>query len=129
MVSKIFVNLPVKDLKKSIGFFTELGFKFEPKFTDENATCMIIGENIFAMLLVEKFFRIFTPKEICDSGKFTEVITALQIDSRAAVDDLMAKARAAGATSPMPKQEMPVMYGDNFTDLDGHMWEVFYMEG
>ena len=129
MVSRIFVNLPVKDLKRSIDFFTKLGFTFEPKFTDEKATCMIIGENMFAMLLVEKFFKTFTPKEICDSNEHTEVITALQVDSRQAVDDLMAKALAAGASSPMPKQEMPGMYGSNFTDLDGHMWELFYMEG
>jgi uncharacterized protein len=82
MTTKIFVNLPVKDLNRSVDFFTKLGFNFNPQFTDENATCMIIGEDIFVMLLVEKFFKSFTKKEICDTSKNTEAILALLVESK-----------------------------------------------
>ena len=88
MTTGIFVNLPVKDLNKTIDFFTKLGFRFNPQFTDENATCMIVGEDIFVMLLVEKFFRTFTKKEICDASKNTEVIVALSVESREKVDQI-----------------------------------------
>lgn len=128
MVKQIFLNLPVKDLNKTIEFFTKLGFKFNPQFTDENATCMIIGENIFAMLLVEKFFKTFTKKEISDSKKYTEAILALATDSRKKVDDMVKKAIDAGGKEPRESQDHGWMYGRSFEDIDGHLWEIFYMD-
>ncbi len=129
MTTKIFVNLPVKDLDKSVDFFTKLGFNFNPQFTDENATCMIVGENIFAMLLVEKFFKSFTKKEICDTSKNTEVILALSAESKEKVDQLIGKALEAGGSEPREKQDHGWMYGRSFEDVDGHLWEIFFMEG
>jgi len=128
MATQIFVNLPVKDLKRSVGFFTALGYSFNPQFTDENATCMIVGENIFVMLLVEPFFRTFTKKALCDATKSTEVLVCLSCESRAHVDQLVAKAVAAGATTPNPPQDHGFMYGHGYQDLDGHLWELVYME-
>ena len=129
MSKQIYVNLPVKDLKRSIEFFTNLGFKFNPQFTDENATCMIIGENIFVMLLVEKFFKTFTKKEITDSSKSTEVILCLSADSREEVDEMVSKAIEAGGSAPKDeKQESEWMYGHGFQDIDGHLWEIMYMD-
>ena len=127
MAKQIFVNLPVKDLNKTIEFFTKLGFKFNPQFTDENATCMIIGENIFAMLLVEKFFKSFIKKEICDAKKSTEVLLALHVDSRKEVDEMMTKAIKAGGKEPREPQDHGWMYGRSFEDINGHIWEVFHM--
>ncbi|MBI2101319.1 VOC family protein [Candidatus Woesearchaeota archaeon] len=129
MAKQIFVNLPVKDLDKTIEFFTKLGFDFNPKFTDKNATCMIIGENIFAMLLVEKFFRTFIPnKGISDAKKSTEVLVALAVESRAKVDGMVNKAIEAGGKEYRTAQDHGWMYGRAFEDLDGHVWEVFYMD-
>lgn len=128
MINQIFVNLPVKDLNRTIDFFTKLGFTFNPQFTDENATCMIIGENIFAMLLVEKFFNTFTKKQISDATKNAEVIVALSVDSRERVDDIIRKAMDAGASASTDKQDHGWMYSNGFQDLDGHLWEVFYMD-
>jgi hypothetical protein len=101
---------------------------FDPKFTDENATCMIIGENIFVMLLVESFFKTFTTKDLCDATKKTEVLVCLSCDSRAEVDDLVARALSAGGTAPRKPQAHGFMYGHGFEDLDGHIWELIYME-
>jgi predicted lactoylglutathione lyase len=128
MATKLFVNLPVKDLKKTIEFFTKLGFTFNPKFTDENATCMIIGENIFAMLLVEKFYKTFTDKEICDSAKSTEAILALTAESREKVDEMMNNVISAGGIETRKPQDHGWMYVRSFQDLDGHLWEIFYMD-
>ena len=128
MPTQIYVNLPVKDLKKSIEFFTKLGFKFNPQFTDENATCMIIGDNIYVMLLVEKFFKTFTKKEISDANKTAEVILCLSAESRDKVDEMVKKAVEAGGTSPQSKQDQGWMYGHGFQDIDGHLWEVMYMD-
>jgi predicted lactoylglutathione lyase len=128
MTTKIFVNLPVKDLNRSVDFFTKLGFNFNPQFTDENATCMIIGEGIFVMLLVEKFFKSFTKKEICDTSKNTEAILALSVESKEKVDQMMGKALEAGGSEPREKQDHGWMYGRSFEDVDGHLWEVFFME-
>ena len=125
---KIFVNLSVKDLNKSIAFFTKLGFNFNPQFTDENATCMIVGEDIFIMLLVEKFFKTFTKKEVCDTSKNTEAIVALSVESREKVDQMMDKAIEAGGGEPREKQDHGWMYGRSFEDVDGHLWEVFFIE-
>ncbi len=126
--TQIFVNLPVKDLNKTIEFFTKLGFKFNPKFTDKNATCMIIGENIFAMLLVEKFFKTFIKKEIADARKTTEVLNAIAVESRNKVDEIISRAKKAGGKEPREAQDHGWMYGRSFEDLDGHIWEIFYMD-
>jgi uncharacterized protein len=128
MATQIFVNLPVKDLNKSVEFFTKLGYEFNSQFTDENATCMIVAENIFVMLLVEKFFKTFTPKEICDTAKSAEVLVALSFESRAEVDAMIAKAIAAGGTTYNEPQDHGFMYQHGFQDLDGHIWEIFFME-
>jgi predicted lactoylglutathione lyase len=128
MNKQIFVNLPVKDLQKSIDFFTKLGYTFNPQFTDENATCMIIGENIFAMLLTETFFKRFTKKEIADAHKTTESLVALSLESRAAVDEMVQKAVAAGGTIYRESEDHGWMYGHSFEDLDGHQWELLYMD-
>ncbi len=128
MATKIFVNLPVKNLSKSVEFFTKLGFEFNPQFTNEQATCMIIGEDIFVMLLVEEFFKTFTKKEIADSSKTTESIICLSAESKENVDDMVTKAVAAGATTPNEKQDQGFMYGHGFQDIDGHLWELMWMD-
>jgi predicted lactoylglutathione lyase len=122
------VNLPVKDLNKSIEFFTKLGFTFNPQFTDENATCMIVNENIFVMLLVEKFFKTFTKKEICDAAKDTEVIIAFSAESREKVDTIINKVIEAGGREHRKPQDHGWMYGRSFEDINGHLWEVIYMD-
>lgn len=128
MASKIFINLAVKDLKKSIDFFTTLGFSFNPQFTDEHATCMIIGENIFAMLVTEQRFKDFTKKEICNAHKNTEVLLAMNADNRKKVDEMVKNAVDAGGSIYMEPQDHGWMYGHSFADLDGHQWEIFYMD-
>ena len=127
MTTKMFVNLPVKDLGKSVKFFTALGFRFNPQFTDENATCMIVSEESFVMLLVENYFKTFTPKPVSDARKGTEVLICLSCDSRKQVDDMVSKAVAGGATTPRPAQDLGFMYQHGFEDLDGHLWELAFM--
>jgi len=122
------VNLAVKDLNKSIEFFTRLGYTFNPQFTNETATCMIVSEDIFVMLLTHEKFKTFTPKNICDATKSTEVLVCLSCESRAAVDELVRKAVAAGGTTYNQPQDHGFMYGHGFQDLDGHIWELIYME-
>jgi len=128
VAKQIFLNLPVKDLRRSIDFFTALGFTFNPQFTNENATCMVIGENIFAMLLVEKFFKTFIQKELSDASKTTEVLTAISVDSRAKVDELANKALQSGGSPNMEAQDHGWMYSRSFQDPDGHIWEILYMD-
>jgi uncharacterized protein len=128
VTTKIFVNLPAKDLNKTIEFFTKLGFKFNPQFTDENATCMIVGEDIFVMLLVERFFKTFTKKEICDTSKNTEVIVALSVEGREKVDQMINKAIEAGGRQSREPQDHGWMYGRSFEDINGHIWEIIYMD-
>lgn len=128
MATKIFVNLPVKDLNKSIEFFTKLGFGFNQQFTDEKATSMVISDDIYVMLLVESYFKTFTKKEIADAKKTTEVIICLSVDSREAVDDIVSKAIAAGGSIHNEKQDHGFMYVNSFQDLDGHLWEVMWMD-
>jgi len=127
-VKQIFVNLPVKDLNKSIEFFTKMGFEFNPQFTDENATCMIMSENIFAMLLTEQYFSTFISKGISDAKKATEVIHALAVGTREEVDTLINKAFAAGGKQYKDPIDYGWMYNRNFEDLDGHQWEIFFMD-
>jgi len=128
MATKIFVNLPVVNLNKSVEFFTKLGFKFNAQFTDETATCMIISEDIFVMLLTHDKFKTFTPKAICDATKSTEVLVCLSSETRAQVDEVVRKAVAAGGTTYNQPQDHGFMYGHGFQDLDSHIWELFYME-
>ena len=128
MSTKMFVNLPVKDLDRTVAFFTALGFKFNPQFTDKNATCMIVSEEAFVMLLVEPFFKGFTPKPISDAKKSTEVLLCLSAESRAEVDDMVAKAIAAGGSAPNKPQDHGFMYQRTLADPDGHIWEPFWMD-
>ena len=128
MSRKIFVNLPIKNMERSQAFFRALGFSFNPQFTNEQGACMVIAEDIFAMLLVEPFFQSFTRKPIADATKTTEVLVCLSCESRAEVDELVRKAVAAGGTAPNAPQDHGFMYGHGFQDLDGHIWELAYMD-
>lgn len=125
---KIFVNLPVRDLKRSIEFFTTLGFTFNQQFTDETTTCMIVSDEAFVMLLARDRFKEFTKRQICDTATHTEGLFALSCASRAEVDELVKKAIAAGGTHAQDKMDHGFMYGWSFYDLDGHHWEVFWMD-
>lgn len=125
---RLFVNLPVDDLPRTIAFFTGLGFEFNPKFTDENATCMIIGEDAHAMLLTKDRFKDFTNKPLADVTAATGAILALSVESREAVDQFAEKALATGATPAMPPIDLGFMYSRSFYDPSGHHWEVFYMD-
>lgn len=125
---KLFVNLPIKQLDRTVTFFTQLGFKFDAKFTDESSTCMIVNGEAYCMLMVENRFTDFVKKPVADATKGTEVILALGADSRAAVDELVDKALGAGATAALKPMDLGFMYGRSFYDLDGHHWEVFYMD-
>lgn len=128
MTTKIFVNLAVKDLQKSIAFFTRLGFKFNAQFTDETATSMIVAEDIYVMLLTEAKFKTFTPKAICDATKSTEVLVCLSSESRDKVDEMVRNAVAAGGTTYAEPKDYGFMYQHGFQDLDGHIWEIMYMD-
>jgi hypothetical protein len=128
MPRKIFVNLPVSDLARSVEFFTKLGYTFDPRFTDETATCMVISEDIFAMLITQKRFGDFTDKPIADAKHATEVLVALSCDSREEVDRLMRTAFAAGARRYKEPKDHGFMYEWGFEDLDGHIWEHMWMD-
>ncbi|RLQ92724.1 VOC family protein [Planomicrobium sp. Y74] len=123
----IFINLPVKDLDRSMQFFGDIGFEFNEQMTDKNTACMIVGRNIYVMLLVEEFFKSFTGKELCDSAASTEVIVSITADSRAGVDEIVQNALAAGGSASNDKMDNEFMYGWSFEDIDGHLWEVMYM--
>jgi uncharacterized protein len=125
---QLYVNLPVRDLKKSMDFFSALGFSFNPQFTDENAACMIISSEAFVMLLAEPYFKTFTKKELPDTTRTTECLLALSCSSKAEVDEIVNKAVAAGGSHAMDKViHGDFMYGWSFYDLDGHHFEVLYM--
>lgn len=128
MLRQIFVNLPIEDMARSRAFFEALGLRFNPQFTNEQGACLELGENFYAMLLVKPFFAGFTTKPVADATQATEVILALSCDSRAEVDEWVAKAVAAGATTPKPAMDMGFMVQHGFADLDGHQWEVFWMD-
>jgi uncharacterized protein len=128
MLRQIFVNLPVCDLPRSKAFFQALGLEFNPQFSNDKGACLVIADNIYAMLLVEPFFQTFTQLPISDARKATEVLIALSCDSRAEVEALVAKAVAAGATTPNAPQDHGFMLQHGFADLDGHQWEVFWMD-
>ena len=128
MLRQIFVNLPIKDMARSQAFFRSLGLTFNKQFTNEQGACLEIADNIYAMLLVEPFFQGFTKLPISDARKATEVLIALSCDSRTEVDAMVAKAVAAGATTPNAPMDHGFMYQHGFADLDGHQWEVFWMD-
>jgi uncharacterized protein len=128
MAKKIFVNLPVKQLDKSMAFFKTLGFTFNPQFTDDTAACMVISDDIYAMLLTEPKFREFTRKPIADATRTTEVLTALSVDSKAEVERMFDAALQAGATEAREPMDYGFMFGRSFNDLDGHIWELIWMD-
>jgi uncharacterized protein len=128
MPKQLYVNVAIKDIARSVSFFTALGFSFNPKFTDENATCLMISDEINVMLLTEPFFKGFISKQLADTQTHSEVILALSVDTREAVDAMVEKAKSVGATTPMPPKDYGFMYQHGFEDLDGHLWEVFYMD-
>ena len=128
MQTQIFVNLPIKDLKKSMDFFWKLGYTFNPQFTDEKATCMIISDTIFVMLVVEDYFKTFIIKEIADASKVTESMIALSMESKQKVDEMLAKAVEAWATIPKKVNDYGFMYEWTFQDLDWHLWNPFWMD-
>ena len=128
MARMIFVNLPVKNLDSSMAFFRKLGFTFNPHFTDETAACMVISDTIFAMLLTESKFKEFTKKPVADASKTTEVLTALSADSKDEVNKLVDAALKAGATEARDPMDYGFMFGRSFNDLDGHIWEVIWMD-
>jgi predicted lactoylglutathione lyase len=124
----IFVNLPVKDLEATKAFFGDLGFRFNPEYSDDTAACMVVDDNIFVMLLVEERFKDFINGEIADATKATEVLNCVSADSREQVDELVQKAMGAGGMPWKPALEEGPMYSGSFQDLDGHVWEVLHME-
>jgi len=128
MATNIFVNLAVKNLDKTKEFFSKLGYTFNQQFSDEKAACMVISETIYAMLISEAYFKTFIPnKEISDTSKSKEVLLALSADSRQQVDELADKAIAAGGKNFRDPDDHGFMYSRSFEDLDGHVWEVFWM--
>ena len=128
MATNIFVNLPVADLPASKAFFEALGFAFNPQFTDETAAAMVIDDNIYSMLLTHEKFRQFTPRAIADAKATSEVLIAISRDSREAVTALFDKAIAAGGKEVRPGDDYGFMMSKAFSDLDGHIWEVMWMD-
>jgi uncharacterized protein len=127
MHRQIFVNLPIVDMKRSRAFFEALGYAFNPQFSNEQGACLVLGENLHAMLLVHPFFQGFIDKRIADAHESTEVLVCLSCDSREEVDLLVARALAAGGRAPRPPQDHGFMYAHSFEDLDGHLWELVHM--
>jgi len=128
MKTKIFLNLAVKDLNKAVSFYNGLGFSTNPKFTNEKGACLVIDENIFVMILVEEFYQTFTDKKICDSHTTSEALISISLGSRKEVDEMIEKAIKAGGTDYKRESDYGWMYQKSFLDLDGHHWEVFYMD-
>ncbi|RZA04547.1 MAG: hypothetical protein EOP11_14875, partial [Proteobacteria bacterium] len=126
-MKQVFINLPVSDLSVTVKFFTELGFAFDARYTNEKATCMVVEENIFVMLLVRDFFQSFTSRPVVDATKATEVLIALSAASREEVDHLVDRAMAAGAGTVRATEDLGFMYGRSFSDPDGHIWECAWM--
>lgn len=128
METKIFLNLPVKDLNRAVTFFTQLGFSFNPKFTDDKAVCLIIGNNINAMLLMEEFYKTFTHKQICNTATTSEVLISISVETREKVDKLIEDVVKAGGSEYMETKDYGWMYHRSFLDIDGHHWEAFFMD-
>ena len=129
MATQIFVNLPVKNLERSMAFFTALGFSINPQFTNDKAACVVVSDTIYVMILTEEFFNTFLRnKTISDATKTSEVLIALSADSRAAVDELADKALGAGGSTFRDSDDHGFMYARSFGDPDGHVWEVVWMD-
>lgn len=129
MPTQVFINFPVKDLDKSKAFFAQLCYSFNPQFTNENAACMVISDTIYCMLLTEPFFQGFTPKTIANAHTTKEVLICLSCDTREQVDEMVKKAIAAGGkAAPAEPIDHGFMYYHGFEDLDGHNWEIAYMD-
>lgn len=128
MATQVFINLPVKDLNRSLQFFAALGYGFNSQYTDETAACMVVSDDICVMLLTHAKFKEFTPKAICDATRSTEVITCLSCESRARVDELVTKAKTAGGSVHGEIKDYGSMYLHGFQDPDGHIWELVYMD-
>jgi predicted lactoylglutathione lyase len=128
MATKVFINLPVKNLERSMTFFKALGFSFNPQFTDDKAGCMVISESIYAMMLTEAYFKTFTKKAVSDAKKSTEVLIALDAASKEEVVDMVNKAVAAGGSIYADANDHGWMYQHGFEDPDGHQWEIMYMD-
>jgi hypothetical protein len=129
MSKLIFVNLPVADMERATAFYGAVGAEKNPQFSDATASCMVFSDTIHAMLLSHDKFRQFTPKPIADARQSTEVLICLSADSRAAVDDIIGRAEAAGGRAdPGPRQDHGFMYGRSFEDPDGHIWEIMWMD-
>jgi predicted lactoylglutathione lyase len=126
--TKIFVNLHVQDLERSKRFYEKLGFSINPQFSDENAACVVISDQIYVMIITHGFFQQFTPKAISDAHSTTEVLNSLELEDKAAVDRFTETALAAGATEARDVQDLGFMYSRGFNDPDGHIWEVFWMD-
>ena len=127
MHQQIFVNLPIENMARSQTFFKALGYAFNPEFTNDQGACLVVGDNLFVMLLVKDFYATFTTKIIADARTTSEVLVCFSCDSREEVDTLVTKAVAAGATTPRPVQDLGFMYSHGFDDLDGHTWEFVHM--
>jgi len=125
---KIFVNLPVQNLSRSMDFFKALGYSFNMQFTNEDGACLVLGDDIFVMLVVKPFFKSFITNDVADSKQVAEVIISLSVNSREAVEALADKALAAGGSPSKEPSDMGFMYTRSFLDPDGHHWEVFYMD-
>lgn len=127
MRTRIFINLPVADLPRSLAFFKALGYAHNPQFTDDTAACIVISEEIHVMALTHSKFREFTPKQICDSATATEVLLCLSCESRADLDEIVAKAVAAGGSTYAEPKDYGFMYQHSFQDPDGHLWELIHL--
>ncbi|WP_279102728.1 VOC family protein [Gordonia bronchialis] len=127
MHSKIFINLPVADVDRSREFFTELGYSFDEAFSDEKAVCLVLGENMVAMLLQRDFFGSFHPVTTADATTTKECVVCVDAESRAAVDTLVDNAISAGA-KPGDTEDHGFMYGRSYDDLDGHSWQIMWMD-
>ncbi len=126
---QIYVNIPVNDLQKSMDFYSKLGFKFNMEFTNEQGACLILGENIYSMLLSKPFFKTFIPdRDILDIKKYAQAITCFSVAKRSDVDELVKRAVAAGGRAYHEPQDHGFMYGQAFEDIDGHLWEVLSYE-
>ncbi len=128
MATKIFVNLPVTDLARARGFFTALGFAFDPRFSDDTAAGMVVSDDTFVMLLTTAKFQEFTPRPVADATRSTEVLVCLTRERREDVDDLVRRAIAAGGALHAPPKDYGFMHQHGFQDLDGHIWEVIHLD-
>lgn len=128
MPSKVFINLPVKDLGRSVEFFTNMGFQFNPQFSDDKAGCMVVSDRIFVMLLTESYFKTFIDTSLCDANQQTEVLIALDANSVDEVKEFISKALSLGGRIYAEPKDHGFMYQHSFADLDGHKWELVYMD-